>query len=49
MVLGGTSMLAASLLLAQADQPDYRSKVPRYTSADTLEEHEEQLKISPIM
>ena len=29
--------------------PDYTSRVPHYTFADTLEEQEEQLKTNPLM
>ena len=30
-------------------QPDYTSRVPKYTFADTLEKQEEQLKTNPLM
>ena len=31
------------------DTPDYTSRVPHYTFADTLEAQEEQLKTNPLM
>jgi beta-fructofuranosidase len=34
---------------AQETQPDYTSRVPKYTFADTLEEQEAQLKTNPLM
>ena len=42
--MAGIVLLAAIGLCAQDKQPDYTSKVPSYTFADTLEEQEEQLK-----
>jgi len=35
--------------LVQEEKPDYTSRVPKYTFADTLEEQEAQLKTNPIM
>jgi len=35
--------------LVQEKEPDYTSRVPKYTFADTLEEQEAQLKTNPMM
>jgi beta-fructofuranosidase len=35
--------------LAEEKQPDYTSRVPQYTFADTLEEQEAQLKTNPLL
>jgi beta-fructofuranosidase len=35
--------------MAGEDPPDYTSKVPKFTFADTLEEQEAQLKTNPLM
>jgi len=35
--------------LAQESQPDYTSKAPKYTFADTLEAQEAQLKTNPLL
>ncbi len=35
--------------LAEQKQPDYTSRVPKYTFADTLAEQEAQLKTNPLM
>jgi beta-fructofuranosidase len=48
-LLGGALLLAAGVLPAQDQQPDYTSKVPQYTFAETLEEQEEQLKTNPLL
>ena len=34
---------------AEASQPNYTSRVPKYTFADTLEGQEAQLKVNPLM
>ncbi|HUT11717.1 MAG TPA: hypothetical protein VMY42_14550, partial [Thermoguttaceae bacterium] len=35
--------------LAQEKQPDYTSRVPAFTFADTLAEQEAQLKTNPLL
>jgi len=35
--------------MAEEKQPDYTSRVPKYTFADTLEEQEAELKTNPLM
>ena len=35
--------------LAEQNQPDYTSRVPKFTFADTLEEQEAQLRTNPLM
>ena len=35
--------------LADQKQPDYTSRVPKFTFADTLEEQEAQLRTNPLM
>ena len=34
---------------ARKEEPDYTSRVPKYTFADTLQEQESQLKTNPLM
>ncbi|MHC4499420.1 MAG: hypothetical protein ACYS21_09950, partial [Planctomycetota bacterium] len=53
------SVVASALLLtgsavgregaADPKQPDYTSKVPKFTFADTLAEQEAQLRTNPLM
>ncbi len=37
------------IIMTNENQPDYTSRVPKYTFADTLEEQETQLKTNPLI
>ena len=43
------SLLVAQGISAEEKKPDYTSKVPAFTFADTLAEQEEQLKTNPLV
>ena len=45
----GFALLLGGVSLAQQGQPDYTSKVPRYTFANTLEQQQEQLETNPLI
>ena len=47
LLLGGLAMEQGAL--AAEKQPDYTSRVPAFTFADTLSEQEDQLKTNPLM
>ena len=44
-----TTIVFISISYAQKGEPDYTSKVPKYTFGTTLEQQEEQLKNNPLM
>ncbi len=48
-ILSTAILMMAAGASALAQQPDYTSKVPQYTFADTLEEQEAQLATNPLV